>query len=692
MIKKLRFLFVLGLCLVSLSMAHPVLAQSPTIVVEEVNLQAFPEITATISVFNTGRAPLRDLPLDGFEVLEDGRPLDKPVVTSEINPERPIAISLVLDLSGSAPLEEVQQAANQFLDSLGPNDRVALIGFNTPPDPNPNTFDPFKEAGFNSNIETTRDIINDFSTTGKSAVYEAILKGVNVTANEPTERKAVLVMSDGEDRDSRSEIATAKTPEERAIASRIPIFTVGISSAEFESNLPYLTSLANNTGGRYQAADDLASMGLLFQNVGEQLRHEYRLTFRTDRPADGENHTLTFRTNTPEGQAKVDHIVTYPTPPEIPQIVQLERQVNTRLEPLQPEAEVRGTVLLVPQISAQNAIFRAEYRVNGDLVESINTQTVDSPRYQPWEWAWNTRDYPEGAHQVTVIVQDEQSNVSQPFEITLQVSRLEGEATPTPIPPPTEPPAIAEADPEGSSAGAEPAAPEQTDSLPMMMIGLIAGAIFLLIVLALALIFWWRGRNQAPPDLPYPPETPWGAGQTTAMPPGGGDDAPTGGWGPTTPSPATGGGDFSNEPAWGVTSSETVLSTGNQFSEFDISEADKTEILFQTNKMPITGLLIVQDNIGPLRVGQTFPLAERKNTIGRLEDNHIMLDDSSVSRHHAEINLEGMVFRIQDLKAANGTKVNGQKIDSQILKENDKLEFGRVKMMFVVLSKDDKQQ
>jgi hypothetical protein len=124
----------------------------------------------------------------------------------------------------------------------------------------------------------------------------------------------------------------------------------------------------------------------------------------------------------------------------------------------------------------------------------------------------------------------------------------------------------------------------------------------------------------------------------------------------------------------------------------NLSDNDKTEILMQTSRMPITGMLVLQENVGKLPMGKTFALAERVNTIGRLEDNHIMLEDNSVSRHHAKIVLEGVVFKIEDLGSGNGTKVNGQKITSQLLKENDRLEFGRIKLIFIILSREDEKK
>jgi len=112
------------------------------------------------------------------------------------------------------------------------------------------------------------------------------------------------------------------------------------------------------------------------------------------------------------------------------------------------------------------------------------------------------------------------------------------------------------------------------------------------------------------------------------------------------------------------------------------SQVDKTKL--QSPSSPPKGSLVVQESVGKLSSGQQFPLLEAINTLGRIADNQIMLDDNSVSRHHARIVLEGTTFRIEDLQSANGVKVNGAKVESQLLKENDRVEIGRIKFIFVI--------
>ncbi len=76
--------------------------------------------------------------------------------------------------------------------------------------------------------------------------------------------------------------------------------------------------------------------------------------------------------------------------------------------------------------------------------------------------------------------------------------------------------------------------------------------------------------------------------------------------------------------------------------------------------------------------------------MGRHSDNDLTLEDSSLSRHHAEIRRqqEGS-FRLTDLNSLNGVYVNGVPVDTAIIKDGDMLELGDVGMVFGTVSVHD---
>lgn len=63
--------------------------------------------------------------------------------------------------------------------------------------------------------------------------------------------------------------------------------------------------------------------------------------------------------------------------------------------------------------------------------------------------------------------------------------------------------------------------------------------------------------------------------------------------------------------------------------------------------------------------------------IGREPDNDVVLDDPATSRHHAQIEFKDGKYVLTDLKSANGTLVNDQRVLERTLSEGDRITFGQ---------------
>ena len=74
--------------------------------------------------------------------------------------------------------------------------------------------------------------------------------------------------------------------------------------------------------------------------------------------------------------------------------------------------------------------------------------------------------------------------------------------------------------------------------------------------------------------------------------------------------------------------------------------------------------------------GFTHELVDEAITIGRGSDNTIVVDDPSISAHHAQLLLEGDTYRVKDLDSTNGTRVNGKPVTETVLRIDDRIRFG----------------
>jgi two-component system, cell cycle response regulator len=75
-------------------------------------------------------------------------------------------------------------------------------------------------------------------------------------------------------------------------------------------------------------------------------------------------------------------------------------------------------------------------------------------------------------------------------------------------------------------------------------------------------------------------------------------------------------------------------------------------------------------------LGKMFKIDADEVIIGRSSDATIRLDDDGISRKHARVFLEAAELWIEDLKSANGTIINGERVDRQKLRDGDKLQVG----------------
>jgi len=83
--------------------------------------------------------------------------------------------------------------------------------------------------------------------------------------------------------------------------------------------------------------------------------------------------------------------------------------------------------------------------------------------------------------------------------------------------------------------------------------------------------------------------------------------------------------------------------------------------------------------------GKTIPLNVRQFLIGREQDCHLRPNSDLVSRHHCVFTVDDFTVRLRDLGSTNGTYVNGERIQGQVvLKPGDHVSIGKLSFEIVV--------
>ena len=225
-----------------------------------------------------------DLSADDFVVLENGRP--QRLVFMAPADAVPLTIVMLLDRSGSMhgpKLEYAIDAANAFAALLGPGDRLEIIGFNDRST---------RLHGFGDDVSQVPAQLKSLWAVGSTALYDALLVGASALRRArggplADTREAIILLSDGEDMNSRVDFQEAQGALRRSGALVYAVSTRADPQGRWLSpNWPML-AVARDTGGKAAGvgAHELAEV---FRAIDTELRHMYRLGYvSADERRDG---------------------------------------------------------------------------------------------------------------------------------------------------------------------------------------------------------------------------------------------------------------------------------------------------------------------------------------------------------------------------------------------------------------------
>ncbi len=172
-------------------------------------------VDVPIAVTNSAGVPLRGLKASNFVVFEDGKPQE---IVDFSTASEPFEVALVLDTSGSTrnDLQLIQRAAADFIASLRPGDRVALIAYNT--DRKDGTA--FATSEILSRLTDDRNAlkaaVERVRTSNGTPYYDSLIQvAEKIFAQRPSEafrgRRALVALTDGVDSTSAFDFSLAKS-------------------------------------------------------------------------------------------------------------------------------------------------------------------------------------------------------------------------------------------------------------------------------------------------------------------------------------------------------------------------------------------------------------------------------------------------------------------------------------------------
>jgi len=248
-------------------------------------------VTDPLNRFVTG------LEAENFRVFED-KAEQKLVQFS--NEDAPLAIGIVFDCSGSMgnKLDKSRQAVANFFKTANPEDEFFLVEFND---------QPTLISTFTHNTEEIQNKLTFTQSKGKTALLDGIYMAMHEMKKAKNPRKALLVISDGGDNNSRYTEGEIKN---RIKEADVQVYAIGIyeqissrgRTAEELSGPGLLTEIAEQTGGRQFPVENINELPDIATKIGIELRNQYVLFYSpSNQERDGKYRRVQVKLVQPKG-------------------------------------------------------------------------------------------------------------------------------------------------------------------------------------------------------------------------------------------------------------------------------------------------------------------------------------------------------------------------------------------------------
>jgi Ca-activated chloride channel homolog len=217
---------------------------------------------------------ITDLTQSDFQVFENKKPQEILEFTAET--DLPLRLAVLIDTSNSIRdrFHFQQEAATNFINSvMRSQDKAIVVSFDTSAE---------LVADMTNNTNVLEDAVRRLRPGGGTALYDAIFFACKdkLMLDQPLYkfRRAMVILSDGEDNDSRYSREQALEMAQRADTVIYTIST-NISHIETEGD-KVMRYLAEQTGGASFFPFEAKDLNQSFENVANELRHQYNLFYR----------------------------------------------------------------------------------------------------------------------------------------------------------------------------------------------------------------------------------------------------------------------------------------------------------------------------------------------------------------------------------------------------------------------------
>ncbi|HEV3351461.1 MAG TPA: VWA domain-containing protein [Acidimicrobiales bacterium] len=240
--------------------------------IRQVDTSSFPTVKVVLS--KVGPPPS----LANVVLRDNGRIVPQFDLAPEETAGTPAAIVLAIDTSGSMhgrdAIGRVKAAADMFIASRPPNDRIAIIEFATRPR---------SVVGFTRDHALLTQTVDALAACCQTALWDAVTQASTELAQQDGAKRFLVVLTDASagsfDDSSKASATTAQLAASRAGAT---VLTLAFPSGDV--NLTPYQMLSQATGGVALATENPQDLGPAFSQLQASVRTQYDLTYKSPSP------------------------------------------------------------------------------------------------------------------------------------------------------------------------------------------------------------------------------------------------------------------------------------------------------------------------------------------------------------------------------------------------------------------------
>jgi Ca-activated chloride channel homolog len=231
-------------------------------------------VTVLASVLDEHNRPAPDLPIEAFQIFEEG--VQQKIEVFEAETSQPLDLALMIDASLSAHKEFgfEQEAAGHFIRQvLRPNDRLGVFAFDE---------SVTQYAGFSDNVPALQEAVRKIPGGAGTSIYDALVFGSRALEKRGEQRRRVIILvTDAGETTSGYDFEVAR---KEAVRSGALLYTIVIRPVKNENGRNTagehaLETITDTTGGAMFYPDTPQELGIIFDRIDQELRTQYRLAY-----------------------------------------------------------------------------------------------------------------------------------------------------------------------------------------------------------------------------------------------------------------------------------------------------------------------------------------------------------------------------------------------------------------------------